>query len=156
TGGDYFDYLTMLQDRVGLVVGDVAGHGVGPALLMAETRAYLRVLAGRREDPGEILTRTNAILAEDVGSERFVTLFFGRVDPKTRAFTYASAGHPAGYILDVRGAIKHILKRTGVPLGLRPDTEYVSAPEVMLVPGDLILILTDGIEETSAPDGTLF
>jgi PAS domain S-box-containing protein len=156
TGGDYFDYLPMLQDRLGMVVGDVTGHGVGPALLMAETRAYLRVLAGRREDPGEILTRANAILAEDVGSERFVTLFLGRLDPKTRRFLYASAGHPAGYILGPQGAIKHILRRTGIPLGMKIDTQYIAAPEVSLAPGDLLLMLTDGIEETSAADGSLF
>jgi len=114
------------------------------------------VLAGRREDPAEILTRANAILAEDVGSERFVTLFLGRLDPKARTFLYASAGHPAGYILDQRGAIKHILRRTGIPLGMKPDTQYQSAPEVPLSSGDLLLMLTDGIEETSTPDGTLF
>ena len=156
TGGDYFDYLPMLNDRLGTVVGDVTGHGVGPALLMAETRAYLRVLAGRRDDPGEILTRANGILAEDIGSERFITLFFGRLDPKTRAFAYASAGHPAGYVLDAAGAIRAVLKRTGIPLGMRPDTNYITAPELILDPGNMVLLLTDGIEETSAPDGTLF
>src|SRR5882672_9710414 len=100
TGGDYFDYLPMLHDRLGVVVGDVTGHGIGPALLMAETRAYLRILARNREDVGEILTRANGILAEDVGSERFITLFLGRIDPKNRGFVYASAGHPAGYVLN--------------------------------------------------------
>src|SRR3954468_12862077 len=105
TGGDYFDYLPMLNDRLGIVVGDVTGHGVGPALLMAETRAYLRILAGRREDVGEILTRANGVLSEDVGNERFVTLFLARIDPKTRELVYASAGHPSGYILGPSGQI---------------------------------------------------
>src|SRR5204862_920028 len=122
TGGDYFDYLPMLNDRWGIIVADVTGHGVGPALLMAETRAYLRILAGRREDVGEILTRANGVLAEDVGSERYVTLFLARLDAKERTLTYASAGHPTGYILGAAGQIKRTLPRTGVPLGLRPDT----------------------------------
>ena len=156
TGGDYFDYLPMLQGRVGIVVGDVTGHGVGPALLMAETRAYLRVLAGRREDVGEILTRANGILAEDIGSERFITLFLGRLDPANRSLVYASAGHPAAYLLDAAGEIQAILKRTGIPLGMQPDTQYAAAPEVRLQPGSLLLLLTDGIEETFAPDGSLF
>jgi sigma-B regulation protein RsbU (phosphoserine phosphatase) len=156
TGGDYFDYLPMVHDRLGVVVGDVTGHGVGPALLMAETRAYLRVLAGRREDVGEILTRANGILAEDVGTERFITLFLGRIDPKTRGFVYVSAGHPAGYVLNGQGDIKATLKRTGIPLGMKADTQFASAPEIILSSGDLILLLTDGIEEASAPDGTLF
>ena len=156
TGGDYFDFLPMLNGRVGVVVGDVTGHGVGPALLMAETRAYLRVLAGRREDPGEILTRANSILAEDVGSERFITLFLGCVEPVTRGFIYASAGHPPGYVLDAQGQIKAALKRTGIPLGMRPDFEFATAQQVVLASGDIVLLLTDGIEEATAPDESLF
>ncbi|HEY0455459.1 MAG TPA: SpoIIE family protein phosphatase [Verrucomicrobiae bacterium] len=156
TGGDYFDYLPMLNERWGLVVGDVTGHGVGPALLMAETRAYLRVLAGRREDVGEILTRVNGVLAEDVGNERFVTLFLARLDARARTFTYASAGHPTGYILDAAGQVKRTLPRTGVPLGLRPDTKYDSSPEIALETGDLVLLLTDGIEESISLDNTIF
>ncbi len=156
TGGDYFDYLPMLHDRVGLVVGDVAGHGVGPALLMAETRAYLRVLAGRREEPGEILARANGILAEDMGGERFITLFLGRLDPATRELTYASAGHPPGCVLAADGTVKAALKRTGIPLGLRAATDYTSAPGLTLASGDLMVVLTDGIEEASSPAGELF
>jgi PAS domain S-box-containing protein len=156
TGGDYFDYLPMLNDRLGIIVGDVTGHGVGPALLMAETRAYLRVLAGRREDVGEILTRANSVLAEDVGTERFITMLLARLDPHGRSLVYASAGHPAGYILDAAGQIKATLPRTGVPLGIRPDTQYVPSAEIALAPGDLVVLVTDGIEESMAPDGTLF
>ncbi|HXG46975.1 MAG TPA: SpoIIE family protein phosphatase, partial [Methylomirabilota bacterium] len=156
TGGDYFDYLPMVGSRLGVVVGDVTGHGVGPALLMAETRAYLRVLAGRREDAGEILSRANGILAEDVGCERFVTLFLARLDPAARVMNYASAGHPCGYLLDQSGQVKQRLPRTGVPLGIRPDTRYESSPPIRLESGDLVLLVTDGIEESAAPDNTFF
>ncbi|MST95352.1 MAG: PAS domain S-box protein [Pedosphaera sp.] len=156
TGGDYFDFLPMLHERHGFIVADVTGHGVGPALLMAETRAYLRTLAGNREDVGEILTRANGILAEDVGHERFVTLFLGRLDPKTLAFFYANAGHPAGYVLDAGGAVKETLRRTSVPLGIMPDTRYRGDAFVLLAPGDLVLLLTDGIEEATAPDDSFF
>src|SRR5947208_14350716 len=96
----------MLNDRLGIVVGDVTGHGVGPALLMAETRAYLRILAGRREDVGEILTRANSVLAEDVGHERFVTLFLARLDPRARTLTYASSGHPSRHVIGTSGHVK--------------------------------------------------
>ncbi len=156
TGGDYFDYLPMLNDRWGFIVGDVTGHGVGPALLMAETRAYLRVLTGRREDVGEILNRANAVLAEDVGTERFVTMLFARLDPRTRAWVYASAGHPTGFVLDAHGKVKTTLPRTGVPLGIRTDTHYVASGELILAPGDLVLLLTDGIEESMSPDNQVF
>jgi len=156
TGGDYFDYLPMLHERLGIIVGDVTGHGVGPALLMAETRAYLRVLTGRREDVGEILTRANGVLAADIGQERFITLFMGRLDPRTRSFNYASAGHPTGYVLNAAGDVKRTLPRTGVPLGIHPGTQYVPSPEIPLASGDLLLLLTDGIEESMSPENALF
>lgn len=156
TGGDYFDYLPMVNGRVGLVVGDVTGHGIGPALLMAETRAYLRVLAGRREDPGEILSRANAVLAGDIGDEHFITLFFARLDPATRALSYASAGHPPAFVLDAAGAVKSKLKRTGIPLGMKEDFEFPSAAEITLSPGDIFLLLTDGLDEATSPDGSTF
>ncbi|MEY2407855.1 MAG: phosphoserine phosphatase RsbU/P [Verrucomicrobiota bacterium] len=156
TGGDYFDFLPMLHDRVGLVVSDVAGHGVGPALLMAETRAYLRVLAGRREDVGEILTRANSILAEDMGGERYITLFLGRLDSSSRELVYASAGHPPGFVLSADGSVRTELRRTGIPLGMRASTNYSPAEPVILASGELLVLLTDGIEEASSPSGDLF
>ena len=155
TGGDYFDYLPMLNDCLGVVVADVSGHGVGPAMLMAETRAYLRLLATRRESLGEILTRANSMLAPDMGGERFITMFLARLNLKTREMDYASAGHPASYVLDSSGKVKATLRRTGIPLGMRPDTEYNSAPPISLSPGDLVLLLTDGIEEAPGPDDSL-
>ena len=120
------------------------------------TRAYLRVLAGRREDPGEILTRVNGVLAEDIGNERFVTLFLGRLDPATKALIYASAGHPTGYLLNAKGDIKTTLPRTGVPLGIRPDTQYTSSAEITLASGDLLLLLTDGITEATTSEDVQF
>ena len=155
-GGDYFDYLAMLHDRVGIVVGDVTGHGIGPALLMAETRAYLRLLARNREDVGEILTRANLILSEDVDYERFVTVVIARLDPKSLELVYGSAGHPTCYVLDAASAIKAYLKRTGVPLGLKRETIYEAAPPIQLAPGDIILLVTDGIDEAMSGEGEFF
>ncbi|MEW6156002.1 MAG: SpoIIE family protein phosphatase [Verrucomicrobiota bacterium] len=156
TGGDYFDYIQMLDGRVGVVVGDVTGHGVGPALLMAETRAYLRILARNRPDLGEILTRANLVLAEDVGYERFITLLFVQLNPATRQLQYVNAGHPSGYIFDANGEIKTVLKRTGIPLGLKPDNTYASAGPIELEPGELVLMLTDGFEEAVSADDRTF
>ncbi|HUL51274.1 MAG TPA: SpoIIE family protein phosphatase [Candidatus Nitrosotalea sp.] len=156
TGGDYFDYLTLLNDRIGIAVGDVTGHGIGPALLMAETRAYLRIVGRNRDDAGEILTRANRVLAEDVGYERFVTVLLVSLDPQRRVLAYANAGHPVGYVLDASGEVKAQLKRTGLPLGIKPDTVYPPATEVALASGDVILLLTDGIDEAVAPGDQLF
>src|SRR5262245_644335 len=156
TGGDYFDFLHLADGSLGVVVADVTGHGLGPALLMAETRAYLRILARNRQDAGEILTRANRMLVEDVGVERFVTLLLARLNSRSRLLTYASAGHPSGYVLDVSGDIKAVLKRTGVPLGVLPNVQYAEAPSVPLSAGDRVLLLTDGLEEALSPENHLF
>ncbi len=155
TGGDYFDYMPMLNEGVGIVVGDVTGHGIGPALLMAETRAYLRVVGMHRESVGEVLTRANRALAEDVGQELFVTVLLARLDAAQRTLTYVNAGHPPGYVLGLQGEIKTKLRRTNIPLGMRSDTAYIEA-RVALEPGDTALFLTDGFEEAVDPDNTLF
>lgn len=155
-GGDYFDFIPVADNGLGLVVGDVTGHGIGPALLMAETRAYVRIAALNRAEPSDILTRTNIALAEDIGSERFVTLLLGRLDPATRRLSYASAGHPPGYLLAPDGSLRMELRRTGVPLGMRPNTEFRNAPPITLEPGELVLLLTDGIEEAMGPGDEMF
>lgn len=155
-GGDYFDFIPMADNGLGLVVGDVTGHGIGPALLMAETRAYVRIAGLNRADAGEVLTRTNVALAEDIGSERFVTLFLGRLDAAQRQLTYVSAGHPPGYLLAPDGSVRMELRRTGVPLGMRPNTEYRLAPPIALQPGEVALLLTDGIEEAMGPGDEMF
>jgi phosphoserine phosphatase RsbU/P len=156
TGGDYFDYLPMLETRVGIVVGDVTGHGVGPALLMAEARAYLRILARNRQDVGEILTRANAVLSEDIGSERFVTMLLAQLDSSSRTLSYVNAGHPPGYILDPKGKVRRELTRTNIPLGIRPETRYTSSPPIALHPGEIVLLVSDGFEEAISPEGDFF
>jgi len=129
---------------------------VGPALLMAETRAYLRTLAMNARDAGDILTRTNRVLTEDVDFERFVTVILVRLDPRSQSLDYASAGHPSGYVLDGAGHVKATLKRLGVPLGIQPDLEYAASPVISLSAGDIVLLLTDGIEEAMSPDDAFF
>ena len=156
TGGDYFDFLPLADGSLGVLVADVTGHGLGPALLMAETRAYLRILARNRQDIGEILSRANRMLVEDVGVERFVTLLLIRLDAQSRILTYANAGHPSGYVLDASGNIKSVLKRTGLPLGVQPNVTYQEAPTVPLWAGDSVLLLTDGFDETLSPDNNIF
>jgi PAS domain S-box-containing protein len=154
--GDYFDYLPMLHQRMAVVIGDVSGHGVGPALLMAMTRAYLRLLVTRRESPGEILTLANTTLVEDMASERFLTLCLARIDPETRSLVYANAGHSTAYLLDPAGELKLRLQRTGVALGWDPKSVYTDSDELKLDTGDVLVLATDGIEEAVSADGNLF
>lgn len=157
TGGDYYDFLNMPAGDVGLVVSDVSGHGMGPALIMAETRAYLRLAAHNRRDAGLVLTRANHVLAEDLhDGTQFVTSLLVRLIPTERAMTYANAGHTAGYVLGADGAVRLHLQRQGPPLGVLAEMEYRESPAFRLNRGDALLLLTDGIEETESPAGAIF
>jgi sigma-B regulation protein RsbU (phosphoserine phosphatase) len=137
------------------VVGDVSGHGVGPALIMASTRAYIHALLRSNGHTGDVLKLINRLLASETAPEDFVTLILTRIDPAARTLEYASAGHPACYVLDARNRIKSSLESTGPPLGILPDAEF-SRGTLTLDDGDLVVLLTDGILEAERPDGEPF
>ena len=156
TGGDSFDYLPLPDGSWGILVADVAGHGMGPALLMAETRFCLRMTARLVFSPAEILTQANRLLAEDLGGDNYVTASLAAIHPGTRTLRHASAGHPATWVLDATGQIKASLRRTGKPLGRQGLIAYGENPEIILNSGDTLLQLTDGIDEAMRADGSLF
>jgi len=156
TCGDYFDFIPMSNGSVAIAIGDVSGHGVGAALLMAETRAYVRSLARRSADLGEILTQLNTFLCHDTCDERFVTLLLARLDRARRRFVYASAGHIPGYLLDASGSVKLVLHSTSLPLGIFPGAEFTSSQELVLAEGDLLLLLTDGVTESQDGEEDVF
>jgi sigma-B regulation protein RsbU (phosphoserine phosphatase) len=155
-GGDYFDYIPLQDARWGIAVGDVTGHGIGPALLMAETRAYLRALGQTHREVDSILTAANQMLVEDIGSERFITMLLVALDPATRILTHVNAGHPPAFVLDAQGRTRTRLAHSGVPLGIRPYTKYRPSPPTALESGDTVLLLTDGIEEAMTGNDAMF
>jgi sigma-B regulation protein RsbU (phosphoserine phosphatase) len=146
--GDYYDFLPLSASRQAIVVADVSGHGLGPALLMAQTQAYLRALADAEEDPGAILTGVNRLFAPRDGG-RFVTLFLGALDVESRRFAYAGAGHQ-GYLLDAAGNLT-TLRATGLPLGVMPGKRIATSRSIALAEGDILLLATDGCEEAEGP-----
>ena len=154
TAGDYFDYIPMLDGCLGIVLGDVSSHGMGPALLMSETRACLRTLVQIHSDVGEILTRANRLLAADTSDFHFVTLAMARLDPRDRSMVYASAGQ-RGYLLRC-GLEVTILDSTSLPLGVRADTVVPTATPMALRPGDLVTFFTDGVVEAESPGRVRF
>ncbi len=155
-GGDYYDFVPLSDGSLGIAIGDVSGHGVGPALLMAEVRAFLRAFAQTNAEVGEVLGLVNRALLPDVEDDRFVTLLLARLDPRTRRFSYASAGQQPGYVLDAAGQVRQVLGSTGPPLGIFPENACPTSEEIVLGEGDLVLLLTDGVADASAPDGTRF
>ena len=156
TGGDYFDYIRMQDDGLAVVIGDVSGHGLGPALLMAALRAYVRALLMTRTDPGEILGLLNNALAEDALDGHFTTLLLARLDSSTGSIVYSSAGHTPGFILSASGEVKSILESTAIPLAIERDAVFPSGSVPALEPGELLLLVTDGIVEAQGLDNELF
>jgi sigma-B regulation protein RsbU (phosphoserine phosphatase) len=108
-------------------------------------------MAQSNSDVSEILSWVNGVLISDLTQERFVTLLFVRLDVSKRSLAYASAGHVPGYILDGNGGIKTVLGATGIPLGLFGDRRCAASGEIVLDPGDIIILLTDGITESLEP-----
>jgi sigma-B regulation protein RsbU (phosphoserine phosphatase) len=156
TSGDYYDYIPLPGMCYAIVIGDVCGHGLGAALLMASARSILRSIARTTSDVSEILTLTNRSVREETQPDHFITLFLGRLDPQSRRFSHASAGHPTAYVLDAAGELKARLESTGPPLGIMPDASFPAGEGLTLESGDLSIVLTDGALEATAPDGTLF
>jgi sigma-B regulation protein RsbU (phosphoserine phosphatase) len=154
--GDYFDYLPMRDGLVGFVVADVSGHGIGPAIFMAATQAYLRSLVVVHTELDEILKHANAILCREMKGDHFVTLLLAKLDPETRSLVYASAGHPTGYIIGSTGEVKAHLESTGLPLGILPDAIFSVRCPLALEPGDVVLLLTDGLLEARSAEDSLF
>lgn len=156
TGGDAYDFMSLPDGRWVFTVADASGHGIGPALVIAETRAMLRAVMLQNPDVAAVLAITNTLLHQDLGSSRFVTCFFGVLDPAAAELTYASAGH--GPMLFYNRADDRFTEAaaTSLPLGVLPDTDYAETICHALAPGDFAVITTDGIFEAAAPDGEMF
>lgn len=156
TGGDYFDFIPTPQGRLLVVVGDVTGHGLGPAMLMADARAYLRALALSGLSFADILAQARHLLIEDLGDERFITLLFAELDPATGVWQYVNAGHPPGYVLGPDGGVRNQLAPNAAAVGIDRAEERLVPGRLVLAPGEWILLLTDGILEAHAKNGEEF
>ncbi len=154
--GDHYDYFTMPDGSIWVVISDVSGHGFSSALLVAFTHAYLHSLTDMDLGIGDVLSRVHSALLRETEEHRYVTLLLGRLDPRTCNFTYASAGHPPGYVIDAAGNVKARLEHTSTPLGALPDAEFPLGTPLTLEPGDVVLLLTDGIIEAQSPAGGQF
>ncbi|MBM4090934.1 MAG: PP2C family protein-serine/threonine phosphatase, partial [Planctomycetes bacterium] len=153
TGGDYYDYLPMADHHLGIVLGDVSGHGIGPALLMSQTRAFLHALVPSLGDASDLVSRLNTFLTNGVNADHFVTLFLAQIDPRDRTFFYAGAGHN-GFLFESDGTVHH-LEATGFPLG-GADEPVPNALPRSYAPGQILALLTDGIYETESRDEVAF
>ncbi len=157
TSGDYFDYLTMLDNTAGLIVADACGHGMGPALIMAEVRAYLRSIVGHQLAPRSVLDELNTRIYPDLFEDaNFITAFLARLDPENHVLEYANAGNWPAYVLDRQGRVRHELRTGGVPIGVLPELALRQTQPIPLAAGSLAVFLTDGIPEAVDPAGQEF
>jgi serine phosphatase RsbU (regulator of sigma subunit)/anti-sigma regulatory factor (Ser/Thr protein kinase) len=152
-GGDFYDFLPMSDGRLALVIGDVTDKGVPAALVMATTRSTLRAAAQRWDDPGAVLAEANDVLVAEVPPAMFVTCLFAVLEPETGRLTFANAGHNLPYVRTANGVTE--LRATGMPLGLMPGMEY-EVKSTVLPSGAVMLLTSDGIVESHAPDGSMF
>jgi phosphoserine phosphatase RsbU/P len=155
TGGDYFDYVDVASTPQGdllVVIGDVMGHGIGSAMLMANARGALRSALMASEDLAAALTKVNDILIQaDTGL--FMTLLLMRVDPTTGRIEWASAGHDAAVIYSPASDNFRELDGAEIPLGLMPGTTYDRYTADGVRVGDVLIVGTDGIWETKNAAG---
>jgi len=157
TGGDYYDFIELDGGRMGVAVGDVTGHGVGAALLMATARSVLRSNARRFDrDPAGLLGVLNGHLVADSGCDKFITLFYGLIDPADKSLIWASGGHDPGMWYHKQTGRIEELPNTGMPVGLMEEASYEQLGPVFLQAGDVVVVGTDGIWEARDRRGEMF
>jgi len=154
TSGDYFDFIQMEDGTLGVVIADVTGHGTGPALLMATTRAFLRASAQASSDIASILTSANRSLSRDLEHGRFVTLFFASIDPKTATLIYTNAGHHGSLLFD-DGTVTN-LGLEQPPLGVLSEIDFLAGEPIQMKLEEALLLVSDGIPETKSPSEELY
>lgn len=154
-GGDYCDLIVLRDGRIGMVVADVSGHGLGPSLLMASVRAAMRALLLVQSSPESVLSMLGKTLHGDL-QRGFITMFFGSVDVHNHMLHFANAGHaPALHFAAKRNRFR-VLDATGMPLGVQDPPDYTTGPTIKLDVGDIVVLCTDGIVEAMDAGGKQF
>lgn len=159
TGGDYYDFIFIGDDdepKIGVAIGDVSGHGISSALLMATVRSSLRQRASLTTNIATIITDVNRQLVHDVeDSGQFMTMFFLALDTATRQLQWVRAGHDPGLVYDPDSDTFSELGGAGVALGVDPEWIYAENKDIDLSDGQIIFLSTDGIWEACNQEGEM-
>lgn len=154
TGGDYFDFIGR-EGSLSIVVGDVSGHGIGAALLMAAARASLRATLAETLDLAHVVGRVNDQLEQDMEMDRFMTLFIATLDKESGRLRFVNAGHDSPLVFRAATRVVEELPSTGMPLGIFPGNLFETGETAALEPGDVLLLTTDGVWEVNSPEGVM-
>lgn len=150
--GDFYDFIHLPDGKLGILIADVADKGLGSALYMALSSTLIRTFANEYyTDPALILKTANQHILRNARANLFVTVFFAILDPTSGLLRYANAGHNPPFILGIDNGIK-TLNNTGMPLGVDEETSW-GQDEVMISPGEMLLMYTDGVTDAQNNDG---
>ncbi len=152
-GGDFYDFIQLEDGRMCIIAADVTDKGIPAALVMASARSILRAATEHLKSPGAILNRVNNTLCPDIPDKMFITCLCAILDPKTGVMHLANAGHNLPYLQRNGEVIE--LKATGMPLGLLPNMPY-DGVDFQILPGDTLLMFSDGIDEAHNPQREMF
>jgi phosphoserine phosphatase RsbU/P len=144
-GGDYFDYIPLSRNRLGLVVADVSGHGIPSAMVMTAFRALLRTKARGKTRPANIANAINQLLPEFTGDKHYVAALYAELDALSGRLTYISCGHPPPLLLHKNGELENLFTHNPA-LGVVQPSQFIDQ-EINLVSGDTVVLYTDGIIE---------
>lgn len=154
--GDYYDIIPLPDGRLGLIVADVSGHGVGPSLIMASARAMIRVISRTCSDPQRILAALAETISPDLHDGRFITFLIAALDPRTHELTFANAGHGPALLFRRASGEFQPLETTSLPLGFPMKAETRPGGPLAMAPGDILLLATDGSIELRNGDDAMF
>lgn len=144
-GGDYLDLIVSLSDRLGVLVADVSGKGLAAALIMVTFRAYFHATVINELAMRVVMARVNRLVHEATNGDRFITTFYGLIDPENKRLLYINAGHNPPLLLHADGT-SELLAHSGLPLGIFEDSRY-SESVVDFRSGDVLVLYTDGVVE---------
>lgn len=153
-GGDFYDFVWIDFDLLGLVIADVSGKGIPAALLMAKAMTLIRAHLAALQNPAEALRKANDELAHDNDQAMFVTVFVAMYDCRNRTLTYSNGGHNAPLLVR-EGKAQEIEGALSVPLGVQEDSDFELA-QIELQDGDVLYLFTDGVSEAMDPDNALY
>ena len=153
-GGDYYDFVPIVENQIGVAIADVAGHGVPAALIMASFRASLLAEIRNNYAIRTIMKKVNNLICESVKRGEFVTAVYGVLDTRNHVFTFANAGHNPPLLLRKSGKVEP-LREGGLTLGILPDRDYEERP-IYIDSGDILILYTDGITEAANSRDELF
>jgi len=158
-GGDYFDFIKLGENKIGIVIADVAGKGLPAAIYMTLTKGAFQSYAALSDSPKEVLTKLNSLIYDTIERGSFITMFYAILDPNNDKLTFARAGHEPVIYFNNKEEKLSLLKPGGIGLGLEEGKIFsgsIEEKEIDILQGDSLLFLTDGLTDAKSETNSDF